>query len=236
MLDFCSSRAILSFSFFLIFLEILNFLDKQAGKNFDRNVANQLFEQCQTSEFEDLNLVQFVDSYALAVTTLRKKIKQTTNEKKALEEEYKEVKAQTNNTGPEPGDNGLMDLYIRVIRGKNFDRLQILNTISPFVSIKVASQENKPPERTEAKEGQSDPYWDRTFKFLKLDANEATYVELGVYHEEKVKEPTLLGTKRVYLRDFMDQQRKELKVNFDSPEGDEIKVSFKCLMKGSCYT
>lgn len=167
----------------------------------------------------------FIDSYVLAIETLRKKLKETNIKHHSLEAEYKEKKKEKKqNVGPEPADEQTFDLFIRVNGGEDFQFPGVLNHVSPFVSIKVGGLDKDQIKRTKEKENEINPYWAEDFEFLKLNEKTTSYVEFRVYHQEKVKDPTLLGKKKIYLRDFRDQQRRELRVNFDDKNGDEIKV------------
>ena len=203
--------------------ELLNFLDKRGAAEFDRGVSNQLFEQCQVSEFEDVELVQFVESYTLAVQTLRKKIKRGEIEKKNLEEEYKEATGRKDQNGRvEPVEEGKMDLFVRVTRGKGFENVGVLGKVSPLVKVRVSGSSEY--QSTRAMENQSNPYWDESFEFMGLNMKEAVFLEFKVFHQEKTKDDTLIGSKSIALREFGDQQRRELRLHLDDKDGDEIKV------------
>jgi hypothetical protein len=41
--------------------------------------------------------------------------------------------------GPEPGDNGLMDILIKINAGSNFENVGVLNRINPMIQIKTGS-------------------------------------------------------------------------------------------------
>lgn len=213
-------------------------MDKRAAKDFDREISNQLFEECGVSNFENVKLERFVDSYVLAIETLRKKLKESNIKHNELNAEYKEKKKQMhqNKVETEPIHEGNFDLFIRIANGKGFEFPGLLNHVSPFVTIKVGGLADEYVKRTSVKESEVNPHWSEEFEFLKLSEKTTGYVEFRVSHQEKVKDPTLLGSKKIYLRDFRDQQRRELRVNFEDKYGDEIKVRHGWLIKGSCIS
>lgn len=212
----------------LIALEILNFLDIQGGKDFDRDVGNEIFEQCGVSDFQNVKLSTFSTKYASAIATLRKNLRNTKIEEERLCEEYKmKQKEQVELDGPEPIDSGLMDMFVKVVRGKHFENVGVLNRISPMIQIKTGSGDGNLTQKTSPQLNEPNPFWGEDFEFLKISNAPTTYVEFKAYHYEKVKDPVLLGSKRVYLREFLDQQRRELHISFDTLNGDELKVRIR---------
>lgn len=126
--------------------------------------------------------------------------------------------------GPEPGDSGLMDILLKIGSGSNFENVGVLNRINPMIQIKAGSGDGNLTQKTTPKFNEPNPVWNENFVFMKVSNSPSSFVEFKAFHFEKVKEPALLGTKRLFLRDYLDQQRREITITFDNSHGETLKV------------
>lgn len=197
--------------------EILNFLDKRAGREFNRQVSNQIFEECGVDELQDIKLDTFIDTYSFAIATLKKRIAEVKEEQKRLTADIDNKRIELEQfDGEEPLDKGKMDLIIHVKKGVDLADYKDNYLVNAVLKIIVPGQRIKSTQPQKSK----NPIWNQDFTFKVDQALESFDIELC--HGDSAEEKSL-GTATVYLWEFNSQEKKVKNVSFEAQNGEPLK-------------
>ncbi|CAD8191973.1 unnamed protein product [Paramecium pentaurelia] len=172
---------------------LLRILDNMAQQQFDRELANELFERCPTNYKGLVKIEDFIEIIIQADIVLNEKIN------KANEFIVKQTEELTKLTNK----NRSQVLQIRVIGAKNLHQGLINATNKPYVVVHF-NQEKKSSRL--AHNDILNPIWDETFVFPIKTGNEQTYISILTLDSTNNKS-SLIGEIHFGLRELEDQMK-----------------------------
>ncbi|KAM3136477.1 hypothetical protein pb186bvf_011435 [Paramecium bursaria] len=196
--------------------QLFTALDKLLGRQFDREVAQQLFEQCQTNQKRQVILEDFCQVVLEADKILKKKITSTLDFNKQYEQEKRECDNNSqaakhtqslNNYGVDRDSQ----LQLLVVAASGIQFNDFLRT---FVKIRVDQQEQQQYSQTGDK---FEPVFNHQFSFSIQSGQEQIAIQL--FAQDKTNQSLLIGEARLELDQFYEQTVQELSLQLKNTKG-----------------
>ena len=209
---------------------IQNLLDHRANKEFQRDVADELFQQLTNEnatmskdgtkhvDIKEYNLKDFCNVYVKAVKQLHSHLDYLQDENNRLEKdiESKHEEANQHADGMENGENtntDNADQYIHVKEGEGLKPISRFGRINPYFKVKVGDSQ----QQTKALDNTSDPVWDQNFSFN--ISRKELFADFIIMDKSSYGTDNYYGHSQYDLRSLYNQRPKTEIIKFIDQDG-----------------
>ena len=125
--------------------ELFSYLDRRSGKEFDRNIANEIFDHMDKNHDNRITVNEFIKVYIEADEILRKKIDTAKVNREYYRKQQEDClkkaeEARMNERQTAYGISQNSIVHIVVIEARQLKTSGFTNTINPFVEVSMDGQ------------------------------------------------------------------------------------------------